>query len=134
MSWICFMRFIQLWIISITLVCSLERWIVNRHNALYFSWTEMRSTYRVEIKGDYRFNLLQQGIRGCFIPTNGFAYDMQKKHLRQTCPNKPIQTQHTIWFTVIKTHESNHQSTTLLFPSQTAILFVIWTSHIQWPI
>lgn len=106
MSWICFMRFI------ITLVCSLERWtVLFRGNSLYFSWTEMRSTYRVEIKGDYRFNLLLRGIHVCFIVANGFEYDMQKKHLRQTCPSKQIQLNTT---PLLKSTWLINQSTTVL--------------------
>lgn len=109
MSWICFMRLI------ITLFCSLERWIVLfRDNSQYFSWAEMRSTYRVEIKGDYRFNLLLQGIHGCFIVTNGFEYDRQKcisdKHVQA---NKYNTTQQRL-LQLFKSTWLINQSTTVL--------------------
>lgn len=39
--------------------------------ALYI-FHELRWGAHIEIKGDYRFNLLLQGIHACFIATNGF--------------------------------------------------------------
>lgn len=133
MSWICFMRFTH-YDHHYSSLFPWERYIVLfRDNALYFSWTEMRSTYRVEIKGDYRFNLLLQGIHGCFIVTNGFEYDRQKKHLRQTCPSKQIQLNTTPSTADIKINMTD-QSDNSPYPFTNSNPFIVWMSHIQWPI